>query len=178
MSEIPTITTPRLDLRPFTAEDVEPLHHILQEEGILRYFPNPTSPPRERVERIIAHQLDHWAEHGLGWWAVEPRDQGELIGWNGLQFLPETDEVEVGYLLSKAYWGQVLATEGARAGLQYGFEVLGLDQIVGLVHPENRASQRVLEKLGMSFVDRSHYFGLELLRYRLDRSTSSDQQQL
>jgi len=84
----------------------------------------------------------------------------------------------VAYLLSKAYWGQGLATEGARAGLQYGFEVLGLDQIVGLVHPENRASQRVLEKLGMSFVDRSHYFGLELLRYRLDRSTSSDQQQL
>jgi ribosomal-protein-alanine N-acetyltransferase len=174
MSEIPTVTAPRLVLRPFTAEDVEPLYHILQEDGVLRYFPNPTSPPRERVERIIAHQLDHWAEHRLGWWAVEPRGKGELIGWNGLQFLPETDEVEVGYLLSKAYWGQGLATEGARAGLQYGFEVLGLDQIIGLVHPENRASQRVLEKLGMSFVDRSRYFGLELLRYRLDRSARQD----
>jgi RimJ/RimL family protein N-acetyltransferase len=176
MNEIPTLTTPRLILRPFTAEDIKPLHQILVEEGVLRYFPNPEPPAQERVERLVAGQLKHWAEHNLGWWAVEPCVKSELIGWNGLQFLPETGEVEVGYLLSRAYWGQGLATEGARASIRYGFETLGLDQIVAIVHPENRASQRVIEKLGMSLVDRTHYFGMEVLRYRLDRSAPQDRQ--
>jgi RimJ/RimL family protein N-acetyltransferase len=169
--EIPAITTSRLLLRPFTAEDVEPLHCILGEEGVLRYFPNPEPPPRERVQKFILGQLQHWEEHGFGWWAVEPRSKGELIGWNGLQYLPETDEVEVGFLLRKAYWGKGLATEGARASLRYGFEELGLERIVAIVHPENIASQRVIEKLGMAFVDRAEYFGMDVYRYIVDVSS-------
>lgn len=162
---IPAMTTTRLILRPFTEEDIEPLYHILNQEDILRYFPNPEPPSRERVERLILKQFRQWEEHRLGWWAVEPRGEGGLIGWNGLQYLPETDEVEIGYLLDKAYWGQGLAVEGAQVGLRYGFKRRGLEQIIGLVHPENKASQRVLEKLGMSFVEVAEYFGMTLYRY-------------
>jgi len=64
--EIPEIKTPRLILRPFKKEDVDPLRQILQEEDILRYFPNPSPPSRERVERLISNQLKHWEEHHLG----------------------------------------------------------------------------------------------------------------
>lgn len=167
---IPTITTTRLILRPFTEVDVDPLHHILSEKGVLRYFPKSDPPARDRVERLIAHQLEHWKEHGYGWWAVEQRGKSNLIGWNGLQFLPETKEVEVGYLLGRAFWGQGLATEGARVSVRHGFEHLGLETIIGLTHPENVASQRVLEKLGMSFIDRANYFGMACCRYSLDRS--------
>lgn len=91
-----------------------------------------------------------------------------MIGWNGLQYLPETDEVEIGFLLSKAYWGQGLAVEGAEVVLQYGFERLGLEEIVALVHPENEASQRVIEKLRMSFVEEAEYFGMKVYRYVKD----------
>ncbi len=123
-------------------------------------------PDRARVERLIAGQLQHWAEHGLGWWAVELRcATGELLGWNGLQYLPETDEVEVGFLLSRPHWGQGLATEGALAALRFGFETLGLSRIVGIVHPENAASQRVLEKAGLARVNEADYFGMHMLRY-------------
>jgi ribosomal-protein-alanine N-acetyltransferase len=94
-----------------------------------------------------------------------------LIGWSGLTFLPETEEVEVAYLLGQAFWGKGLATEAARACVQYGFENVGLESIVGIVHPENIASQRVMEKLGMSFVDQSTYFGMECYRYSIDRSS-------
>jgi ribosomal-protein-alanine N-acetyltransferase len=166
---IPTITTPRLTLRPFSEQDAEALHRILGIQGILQYFPNPDPPPLERVQRLIAHQLQHWEEHNLGWWAVEPRHQPQLIGWCGLQFLPETDETEVGYLLDKAFWGQGLATEGAQASLRYGFETLELETIIALVLPENIASRRVIEKLGMPFVNEAHYFGIDLYRYVLDR---------
>jgi ribosomal-protein-alanine N-acetyltransferase len=163
--QIPTLTTPNLTLRPFTEGDATPLFHILSQEDVLRYFPSPDPPPLERVGRFIAAQLAHWEQHGFGWWAVEPRQSGELIGWNGLQFLPDTDEIEVGYLLSKPYWGRGLAAEGALASLEFGFETLGLEQIVGIVHPENHASIRVLEKIGMTFVERAEYFGMQVRRY-------------
>ena len=81
------------------------------------------------------------------------------MGWNGLQFLPETNETEVGYLLSRRFWGRGYTTEGARAALQFGFERFELEQIIGLVHPENIASQRVLEKAGLKFTNQAKYFG-------------------
>ena len=120
---------------------------------------------------MIAHQLTHWQEHGLGWWAVERINEAGLVGWCGLQFLPETGEVEVAYLLGRAHWRRGLATEAALASLHFGFVGLGLCTIIALVHPENVASRRVIEKVGMSFVDQSVYFGMELLRYRVTRSS-------
>jgi RimJ/RimL family protein N-acetyltransferase len=169
--QIPTMATPRLTLRPFTGQDAGPLHRILGEEGVLRYYPSTRPPSPEAVTRFITAQLRHWEKHRLGWWAVEPRADPQLIGWNGLQYLPETKEVEVGFLLGKAWWGQGLATEGGREGLRYGFEQLGLDRIVGLVHPENAASRRVLEKLGLSFANEAEYFGITVRRYVIDATS-------
>ncbi len=168
---IPTLTTARLTLRAFTEADIDPLQRILSEEGILHYFPRTDPPAHDRVERLIAHQLRQWEEHGYGWWAVELRSQNGLIGWNGLQFLPETGETEVGYLLGKPSWGQGLATEGARASLQYGFKHLGLKTIIGITHPENNASQRVLEKLGLSLTGPARYFDMDCFRFAIERSS-------
>lgn len=168
---IPAVKTSRLILRTFTEKDVDPFHHVLGDREILRYFPNTTPPSREQVEKMVSGQLKHWGEHGYGWWAVEPRTESKFIGWCGLQYLPETEEVEVSYLLAKAYWGKGLATEAARASLQYGFEKSGLESIVGIVHPDNKASQRVLEKLGMRLVEQAHYFGMECYRYATERSS-------
>jgi len=168
--DIPTVTTDRLILRPFTEHDAEGLHHILGQEGVLRYFPKPDPPPLDRVQKLIAAQLEHWDKRGFGWWAVEPKSEEGIIGWNGLQYLPETEEVEIGFLLSKPYWGKGLATEGASEGLKYGFETLGLERIVGIVHPENIASQGVLGKLGLTFNNEAEYFGLRVYRYVIDAS--------
>jgi ribosomal-protein-alanine N-acetyltransferase len=137
------------------------------EKDVLRYFPKQDPPSRDRVQKIVSSQLGHWAEHGYGWWAVVPRGEIELIGWAGLQYLPETDEIEVAYLLGKPHWGRGLGTEAARASLNFGFDELGLACVVGIVHPENTASQRVLEKLGMSLVERTHYFGMDCYRYTI-----------
>ncbi len=168
-NSIPTLTTARLTLRPLSEDDAPALLQLLNTGDVLRYFPNPAPPDRARVERLIAHHLGHWAERGLGWWAVEQRAQSGLIGCAGLEYLPETLETEVAYLLSRDYWGRGLATEAARAALQFGFETLRLETIIGLVHPENRASSHVLEKLGLTFVDRQMYFGLEMNRYAAQR---------
>lgn len=168
---IPTITTPRLLLRPFTNEDIDPLHHILCQEGVLRYFPNTAPPARDRVRKFISSQIDHWETYDYGLWAVEARSNGELMGRSGLQYLPETKETEVDYILGKSFWGQGFATEAAQASLTYGFETLAVERIIGIVHPENKASQRVLEKSGMRFIEEARYFGMDCYRYVIKRSS-------
>lgn len=168
---IPTITTAHLILRPFTIADIDPLHHILSDRDVIRYLPNTKPRSRDQVESLIAGQLSHWQTYGLGLWVVEWRLKNVLIGWSGLRHLPETKEVEVAYLLRQAFWGQGLATEAAKACLQYGFVTLELNRIIALTHPENGASQRVIEKLGLSFVDQARYFNIDCYRYAIERSS-------
>jgi len=167
---IPTLTTDRLILRAFAEQDVDALHRVLSDPQVHQYFPRTDSPSREEVERIIARQLAHWQEHGCGWWAVLCRESQELIGWCGLQFLPEFGETEVAYLLSRPYWGKGLATEAAGAAVQFGFQTLGLERLVAIAHVENAASQRVIEKLGMLFVEQIHLWGIDCYRYSLSRA--------
>ena len=167
---IPTITTPRLVLRAFTEEDVEPLYHILRGEGVLRYFP-PTDPlPRDRVQKMVSGLLKHWEARGYGLWAVEARSDGALMGRCGLQWLPDTEEVEVDFILGRAFWGQGFGTEAARASVRYGFEELGLERVIGIAHVENIASRRVLEKLGMARLEQKEFFGIPCYRYAVERS--------
>ncbi|HOU12380.1 MAG TPA: GNAT family N-acetyltransferase [Anaerolineae bacterium] len=167
--DIPCITTERLVLHAFSEQDVDPLFDILQQPGILRYYPRPDPPPRETVERIATRQLAHWEEHGYGWWAVEFRDDPRLLGWAGLTYLPETGETEVAYLLRQEVWRRGLATEAAKAALRFGFERFAFPFIIGLTHPENIASQRVLEKSGLQFVEKAVYFGMDCYRYVIRR---------
>jgi RimJ/RimL family protein N-acetyltransferase len=171
---IPIVTTDRLILRAFTDEDVAPLHALLSTGDVMRYFPNTNPPSLEAVRRLVSGQLKHWEQYGYGWWAVELSGQAPLIGWNGLGFLPETGEVEVAYLLGRAFWGKGYATEGAMASVRFGFQTIGLQSIIAIVHPENTASQNVAQKLGMSFVDRNRYFGMDCIRYSLDRGSYLD----
>ena len=178
--KIPTIFTDHLSLRPWNPEDSGALVTILQEKDILYYFPDKSPLSREKVDRYIAHHLAHWAEFGYGHWAVISREDGHLLGWNGLEYLPEINETEVAYLLSRQVWGRGYATEAALAAVHYGFEQARLDVIVGLVHPENVGSVRVLEKCGLTFVDQLTLWGLEMSRYRLlkvdfDRLSASPQ---
>jgi ribosomal-protein-alanine N-acetyltransferase len=112
--------------------------------------------------------LAHWTERGYGWWAVELKKSGELIGWCGLNHLPDTDEIEVLYLIGEDHWGKGLATEAAFSTVEYAFEVAGLETLVGIVHPENIASRRVLEKIGMTYKGRAKYFGIEVDTFLLE----------
>jgi ribosomal-protein-alanine N-acetyltransferase len=98
----------------------------------------------------------------LGLWATIYKENGKFIGRCGL--LPWSidgrQEVEVAYTIARSYWGQGLATEAAEAILQYGFRQLNLSRLVSLIEPENAASQRVAEKIGMRFekrVDEGEY---------------------
>lgn len=147
--------TERLLLRTWRESDLDGLAAVLGDAEVMRYMwgePRTIEESREALER----RTDHWERHGFGFWAAESLSTGELMGWVGLQYaewLPElSSEVEIGWMLARAHWGQGLASEGAAAALEAGFESLRLKRIVGLYHPDNVRSRRVMEKLGMRYV--------------------------
>jgi ribosomal-protein-alanine N-acetyltransferase len=168
--QFPTLQTPRLKLQPLKNEDAEVLQRIYQSEGVLRYFPNQNPPALERVQKFVIGQHEHWQKYGYGNWGLLPEGETNIIGWAGLQFLPELDETEVGFLLDRPWWGLGYATLAALASLQFGFEQVRLDHIIALVHPDNLASQRVIEKCGMTYKETISLWGIELMRYRIDTS--------
>jgi [ribosomal protein S5]-alanine N-acetyltransferase len=165
---IPTIQTNTLILRPLEPADAVTLHRINQSEGVLRYFPVTTPPPLEKVQRFIAGQAAHWEKYGYGNWGILPEGEREIIGWVGLQYLPELKETEVGFLLDRPFWGKGYATQSALASLDFGFQSIHLDHIIALVHPENMASRRVIEKCGMVYGQTLSLWGMELVRYTLE----------
>lgn len=145
------IRTPRLWLRPWRDEDVEPFAALNADPRVMEFFPALLT--RQETEAGVARLRAHFAQHGWGFWAVEVPGVAPFVGFVGLQNVsfsaPFTPAVEVGWRIAAAHWGQGYATEGARAALDGGFRRLGLPEIVSFTVPANVRSRRVMEKLGM-----------------------------
>ena len=162
---IPELSTDRLLLRPYHQQDLKHFLPMLADREVIRYLLRTDPWPRESVEKWLNSCQPGWDDHGYGFWILEHKADRRPIGWGGLNWLPDTKETEVLYALDRPYWGQGLATEATRFSVAYGFETVGLEEIVGLVMPENTASARVLEKAGLRFTGLAEYFGFELRRY-------------
>jgi RimJ/RimL family protein N-acetyltransferase len=149
----PRLQTSRLLLREWRDEDLEPFVALNDDAEVTRFLRGGNGYTREDSLERFAHMRDHWAERGYGLFATELRSTGSFIGFVGVEdpvFLPEVmPSVEIGWRLARDVWGQGLATEAATEVLRWSFEELGLDRIVSVIHPDNTASIRVAEKLGM-----------------------------
>jgi len=146
------LETERLLFRHLVIGDLAELFALYSDPEMRRYFPDGTLSYEETKDELEWF-LDGHPEHPeLGLWATIHKETNKFIGRCGL--LPWTIdnrlEVEVAYMVDKAYGGQGLATEAAQGILQYGFEKLNLTRIICLMHPENLASQRVAQKAGMT----------------------------
>ncbi len=165
------IETPRLRLRQFTIDDLDDLHHIYSHPDLSKYMPNEKPLSLEETRAAIKSLTDNWEENHFGVWAVIYKEQEKLIGHCGLKFLENTPEVQIGYLLLKSYWTRGLGTEAASAALKYGFEVVNLQKIVAVAKPENIASRRVLEKVGMKYEKDAYYYENNVVYYSISRET-------
>lgn len=142
----------RLKLRRWREDDLEPFAAINADPVAMEHFPETLRRGQsdELVEKIEAG----FEANGFGLWAVEVRVTGEFVGFTGLD-VPGfeahfTPAVEVGWRLARSAWGNGYATEAARGALAFGFEELGLKEIVSFTTPANRRSRAVMERLGMS----------------------------
>jgi ribosomal-protein-alanine N-acetyltransferase len=168
--EIPVLQTDRLILRPFSESDAEGMHRIFHGQDVLKYFPPGALPTLEKVKTAILRWLNHWHQHGIGLWAVEESASGLLLGRCGFQVLDDTGETEIDFLLAPSCWGQGFATEAARAAMHHGFTTAAIEELIAIVHPDNAASRRVIEKIGMGDEKRASYFGMDCYRYVLSRA--------
>jgi RimJ/RimL family protein N-acetyltransferase len=164
----PIIETRRLILRAPAPADLDAWHdRIFADPAVTRYVPSRFADPRERAERTLAAVSASWAGRGYGIFLMIDKADDQLVGHCGLGYLPDTAEVEIDYALAQAYWGRGLATEAARAVVDFGFAQAGLAEIIGLVVPENIASRRVLEHVGFRYHRDAPYFGLTLAYHTL-----------
>jgi len=149
---VPELTTERLVMRGWRDEDLAPFAALNADPEVMRYFPS-TLSAADSDAWVRERAVSSFAKHGYGLWAVERKDSATFIGFVGLSSVgfdaPFTPAVEVGWRLARAHWGQGFATEAARAGLRFGFDVAGLDQVVSFTSPLNERSLSVMRRLGM-----------------------------
>jgi RimJ/RimL family protein N-acetyltransferase len=152
-SDIPTLTTERLVLRPFEGADLAALV-VLHADPTFWWYPlrGPMSP--DDTEKFLVRVQERYEEDGYGVEAVMLRQTGALIGWAGLavpHFLPQIlPAVEVGWRLAPDQRGLGLASEAGAAAVDFGFSRGGLDRIVSIYEPENEPSGRVMDRLGFT----------------------------
>ena len=157
------LVTPRLALRPFRLDDFDDLHAMDGDERVMRYIgPGLPGRTREQTTEALARMVTYAAAHpGYGLLHASRHDGGSFVGGCGLYPLPESDaaDIEIAYRLRHDCWGHGYATEMASAVLEHGFATLKLARIVGVTHPDNLPSQRVLGKIGMRAEGTAVHFG-------------------
>jgi len=165
------LQTERLLLREYTEADAPKFFELNSDPEVMRYVPDePLKSVDQARQILISHPLVDYRQRGYGRWACILKCSGEHIGFCGPKYLKEIDDVDLGFRFVPSQWGKGLATEAALASIQYSFNELGLDHIIGLAEPENRGSIRVLEKIGMQFTEMVRLFGCQFRRYVILRS--------
>ena len=148
---LPSLSTPRLLLRPWRDGDLEAFAALNADPEVMRHFP--ACMGREDSEALAARIHAHFVEHGFGQWIVERRDDGAFLGVLGVQHVgfeaAFTPAVEIGWRLNRAFWRQGYALEAARAVLEYAFAHLRLTEVVAFTVPDNLPSQGLMRRLGM-----------------------------
>ena len=165
-----TIETERLILREYTQHDAPAFFALNSDPQVMRYVPDEPMVSVEQAREILrSHPITDYKERGFGRFACILKATGEHIGFSGLKYLKEINDVDLGFRFVPSQWGKGLATEAALASIRYGFDELKLDRIVGLAETENRGSIRVLEKTGMQFVQMVRLFSRSMAKYVIER---------
>lgn len=145
--------TKRLYLRTWQDGDLDPFAQMCADPEVMRYFPDVMT--RDKSELLISRCIDKQETDGFSMAPVETKATGEFLGFVGLNTptyaapLPFEPCVEIGWRLKRSSWGKGYASEAAHAWLRFGFETIGLEEIVAFTIPANEPSQKVMRRLGM-----------------------------
>ncbi|MCB0543727.1 MAG: GNAT family N-acetyltransferase [Saprospiraceae bacterium] len=166
---MPNLETDRLLIRPAVADDFELVFRMQQDPEVMRYIRPPETDPE-----VVRGRMAMWLKYneqnpGLGVFICLWKDTGEPAGncvFRHVEYLPGND-LEVGYLILRPFWGQGLATEIVGALVRCAFEEMKAPKLLAYVDPENAASQRVLQKNGFLLVGNKQIYGTENFEFEL-----------
>ncbi|MCE7960917.1 MAG: N-acetyltransferase [Acidobacteria bacterium ACB1] len=163
------LETPRLLMRPFTMEDLPWLVEMRTAESVAKYMGGSRWQNPEALRKRMQFYIECWDKFDFAVCGMMLKETGEMIGTSGIQPLEDTGEIEVGYSIIEKYWGMGIGFECAFAWLDHGFEHHGLERIVAVAHPDNKASRRIMEKCGMEFERTEEHYGQETVFYAVSR---------
>ncbi len=160
--------TERLIVRRFSLEDVPALTDILSDPEVMKHSVGGVCD-EAATRKFIEWCLDCYESHGVGPWALIDKEASELIGFCGVgpEMVAEVEEINLGYRLARRYWNRGLASESAKAVLNYVFGKRRLPSVVVIIEPEHEASLKVAEKVGFSSFDVLEFHGRPVRLYRL-----------
>lgn len=146
---LPTLTTPRLTLRKLAMSDLNDFFEHGSDPDVARFTLWEAHRNLEHARTHLAEYVRNYTHGRTPTWGIVLNEQNKLIGTCGFHHIaPYEQDAEIGYTLTKAYWGRGLATEAVRAVLDFGFKQAKLQRITARITPDNAASARVLQKLG------------------------------
>lgn len=159
------LETKRLILRRMNETDTDSVFAMRRDADVMRFIRQPQN--RAETENWIRLVSSRWETEKLGFCGVFETTSGSFLGWCGVWRLAETNELEIGYAIAKQFWNCGYATEAAEVFLQYAFENIKPDKITAVAEPENTASRRVMEKLGMKYVKTGEFYDRDLVQYAI-----------
>jgi len=163
------IETERLILDTWQTSDWTAFRPIATDPEVMRYITGGVPWTEDQIRSFVERQVKLYSERGFCRWKLLPKATGEMIGFCGVGFWRDAPDPEIGWWLARRYWGRGLATEAAVAALQDAFERVRLERIISVAMPENAASIRIMEKLGLKLECEFENEGLRLVRYALSR---------
>lgn len=168
------IETTRLLLRPLEEADAEGMFELDSDPLVHRYLGNKPIKTLPEAKDVIAFIRQQYVDNGIGRWAVIEKDTGNFIGWSGLKFMTTAINrhihyYDIGYRFIPKYWSKGYATETAIAWRDHAFSNMKLEKIHGTAHIENAASNHILQKIGLQFIEEYDYDGLPCNWYEMRR---------
>jgi RimJ/RimL family protein N-acetyltransferase len=157
-----------LRLEPWTSKHLDGLNLLSSDPLVMRHVGGVTQS-REETAAAIERQLGRWATHGFGWWSFFDRATGELIGAGCIQHVAgvPANPLEIGWRLRPNRWGLGFATEAAVAMGTFAFDRLGIELLLAVAMPENAASLRVMERLGMCYRGIERWYDMDVATYAI-----------
>jgi RimJ/RimL family protein N-acetyltransferase len=165
---VPTLLTERLALRTWRPADVVDYIEMNRNPDMAAY--TSASTAEAAIWSMFAFQIGHWALRGYGMWVLEDRQSGKFVGRGGLYEEWGWPGLEVAWTVRRDLWGRGLATEAGAAALGFAFDTVGRDRVISLIHPDNAASIRVAEKLGLTHSHRERVHGQTQAIYAITRA--------
>jgi RimJ/RimL family protein N-acetyltransferase len=159
---VPHLRTPRLTLREYRVSDFDAFAANLADPVAAAYIGN---HDRRSAWRVFGCNTGEWILRGAGWWAVELRESGALVGNVGAFFRETWPEIEIGWNVFRPYWRQGIAAEAAGEILRYVFEVRRERRATALIDPMNAPSLRVAARLGMTYESDADFYGKPIGRH-------------
>jgi [ribosomal protein S5]-alanine N-acetyltransferase len=172
---IAKLATPRMLAEAVAPLHFNELHRLYTDPQVMKTLSAGKPLPEEAVRERIRENVEHWQQNGFGMWVFHLKKDGQFVGRAGLKIhaIDGKDVVGLAYAVMPGNWNKGFATEMAEATLEVAFNELGLPEIGCWALPVNRASQRVMEKLGFHYERDIELAGLVHRFYRLTSSNDN-----